>query len=95
MFGFSITKLLFTAAAIFIVWWGFKWVARMQDQRAKQARVNNGGGKGAGRGGQAAASSTGAPAMEAEDMVACKACGTFVAAKGARSCGRNDCPYPG
>lgn len=88
MFGFSITKLLFTAAAIFIVWWGFKWVARMQEQKANKAKVNNGSSK-------TAASSAGTPAMEAEDMVACKACGTFVAAKGARSCGRNDCPYPG
>ncbi len=93
MFGLSITKLLFTAAAIFIVWWGFKWVGRMQDQRGKKntangrrhRRTNN------------VENSAHAPATPAqtEDMVACKSCGTYVTASGAKSCGRGDCPYPG
>ena len=31
---------------------------------------------------------------EVEDMVACDVCGTFVSSRGARACGRGDCPYP-
>jgi len=29
-----------------------------------------------------------------EDLVACRACGAFVAVGAARACGRPDCPYP-
>ncbi|MCR9257629.1 MAG: hypothetical protein NXI16_16205 [Alphaproteobacteria bacterium] len=28
-----------------------------------------------------------------EDLVKCRVCDTFVAARGAKSCGRADCPY--
>ncbi|MBT3305808.1 MAG: hypothetical protein HN377_04925, partial [Alphaproteobacteria bacterium] len=31
----------------------------------------------------------------AEEMRECDTCGAFVATRGARSCGRDDCPYPG
>ena len=34
------------------------------------------------------------PRPAVEDMTGCPACGTFVPALGARSCGRKDCPYP-
>jgi hypothetical protein len=87
MFGFSLTKILFTVAAIAVIWYGFKWVGRMQDQReraadrrAKSARAKD---------------SSDAPADAIEDMVACATCGDFVPAKGARACGRDNCPYPG
>jgi len=30
---------------------------------------------------------------EAEDLVPCPRCGAYVAARGATSCGRSDCPY--
>lgn len=33
------------------------------------------------------------PRLEAEDLVACRVCGTYVAA-GAPDCGRRDCPRP-
>jgi len=87
MLGFSITKLLFTIGAIVVIWYGFKWVGRMQQQRersvdAKQKKTRK------------AAKST-EPADAIEDMVACSTCGDFVAAKGTRACGRDNCPYPG
>ncbi len=90
MFGFSLTKLLFTAAAIAIVWYGFKWFARYQEVQAenrKFVRQNSGGG---------AAKRTAAESAtpEAEDMVACAACSSFVVAGRAKNCGRDDCPYP-
>jgi len=33
------------------------------------------------------------PMIEAEDLVACRACGSYVAVS-ARHCGRADCPQP-
>jgi len=36
MLGFSIQKLLFTVAAIFAVWYGFKWVGRMKKVRERE-----------------------------------------------------------
>ena len=90
MFGFSLTKVLFTIAAVLVVWYGFKWVARVQAQRRDQAqnilrsasaRTPSGRGK------------TGSRA--AEDMVRCRVCGDYVAAGAATACGRADCPYPG
>lgn len=35
----------------------------------------------------------GRPMIEAEDLVACKACGAYIASS-ARHCGRTDCPQP-
>ncbi|MAF95387.1 MAG: hypothetical protein CMM60_06500 [Rhodospirillaceae bacterium] len=89
MFGFSIQKLLFTVAAIFAVWYGFKWVGRMKEVRDREARdrlrrqAGNAGSSGGGVSGAA------------EEMVECPACGAFVAATGAKSCGKAECPYPG
>ncbi len=89
MFGFSIQKLLFTVLVAAAVWYGFKWYARIQsvrDSKRDSAKVNRGGGQGGQAGGQL---------PDTEDMVKCGSCGVFVAAKGARSCGRADCPYSG
>ena len=83
MFGFSLQKLLFTIALVVIVWYGFKLVGRIDKKRRAQV-------KGAKKRGPAPSSAPGA-----EDMVQCTICSTYIAAKGARSCGRSDCPYPG
>ncbi len=94
MFGFSIQKLLFTVAVVVAVWYGFKWVGRMKVIREKQAKerlrreARGSGGSGVGGG---ASSASG----EAEDMVECAICGAFVPARGAKDCGRGDCPYGG
>ncbi len=83
MFGFSITKLLFTIVAIVVIWQGFKWFGRMQENRElgsqnkkKKTESANAGHDGV------------------EDMVKCATCDTFVS-RSTRSCGRADCPYPG
>lgn len=88
MFGFSLQKLLLLAAVIGAVWYGFKLISRLQQNRELEA----------GRQGRAAKRSRGpdsARAMgdEPETMVQCPICGTYVAAQGAKSCGRSDCPY--
>ncbi len=88
MFGISLTKVLFTLAVILIVWQGYKWLGRVQTRRDAIARKNA---REAGRGGRSAAA---APA-DVEDMVECAVCGAFVPARGALSCGREACPYPG
>lgn len=93
MLGFSIQKLLFTVVVCIAVWYGFKWVGRMQVKRdaaakaklRRQASPDASGGSGGASG----------AADDAEEMVECAACGAFVAVRGAKSCGRDDCPYPG
>ncbi len=93
MFGLSLTKLLFTVAAIAAVWYGFKFMQRVQDRDGDRV------GRRAGRPGVNKDSGN-RPApkdadAEVETMIECRTCGSFVAADGARSCGREDCPYPG
>ena len=91
MFGFSITKLLFTIAAVFVIWNGFKWFNRMQENRATSA-----GGKPArGNQGQASKSDGAAGASNAEEMTKCVACETYLSSASAVSCGKDGCPYPG
>ncbi len=92
MFGFSLTKILFTVAVVIIVWQGYKWLGRMQTRRDAIARES---GRGSGRGGRSAAAPASPFSAEVEDMVECTICGSFVPARGAVSCGRGECPYPG
>ncbi len=46
MFGFSLTKLLFTVAVVVFIWYGFKWVGRLKARRDAGAsrRVRDEGG---------------------------------------------------
>ena len=82
MFGFSFAKLLLIVAVIAIVWFGWRWYQRWElEQRT--------GGDAAKRAGRAES-----PKLAAEDMVACRICGTYVAPKSARACARPACPYP-
>ena len=99
MFGFSLQKLLVLAAVIALVWYGFKFVGRLQDQRKAD------GGLGARasrrpkrRDRRSTAETRAAPraepsARDAEDMVACPVCQAYVQARGATRCDRSDCPY--
>lgn len=91
MLGFSIQKLLFTAAVVMAVWYGFKWVARMKEIRDEDAKDRLRRGRQGGDGG----ASSGAPSGGAEEMVECRTCGAFVASSGAKACGKDNCPYSG
>jgi hypothetical protein len=87
MFGFSPTKLIFTIAIVAAVWYGFKFLGRMSEKKeATKTPTGN-----SNRSNDAAPSSD--PA--AVEMIQCKTCGDYVASSNARSCGREDCPYPG
>ncbi|MFM2045675.1 MAG: hypothetical protein RLY86_4251 [Pseudomonadota bacterium] len=74
----SLTKILVLAALVVAVWYGFRYVARLQ-ARQKQPPPQAPGKREDRR-------------VAAEDMVRCQACGTYVPAVGAGSCGRPGCP---
>ncbi len=86
MFGFSLTKLLFTAAVIALIWYGFKWVGRVQARREAEHRARLREGKSPAADSRAGAS--------AHDMVECAVCGDFVSPEATEGCDRPSCPYP-
>ena len=86
MFGFSLTKLIFTAAVIALIWYGFKWVGRVQANREAEARARL-------REGDASPADTRAE-ENAHDMVKCTVCGDFVFPEATDGCDRPGCPYP-
>ncbi len=92
MFGFSLQKLLVLVAVIGAVWYGFKLIGRLQEQRkadtrlrARAARAARAASRAAGRG---AAEPTGV-----EELVQCPVCQAYVQARAPDNCGRADCPY--
>ena len=87
MFGFSITKLIFTVVVIAAVWYGFKWLERLGKERRGKLDAS-GGARGAGGEGRR-------PVEQTAEMEKCRVCGIYVAVDGAGSCGRSDCPYRG
>ena len=96
MLGFSIQKLLFTAIAIAAVWYGFKWLGRVQERNKQVARERARRMKAEATQGGAGRATAGARANpDVEEMVECPTCGAFVAATGASNCGKSRCPYTG
>lgn len=87
MFGFSLTKLIVLVAAILAVWYGFRYISRLQYQKEERARLRD----------KVDRRADGRPATgggrNAEDTALCAACKAYVPAKGAHNCGRPDCPY--
>lgn len=104
MFGLSFSKLLVLAAVIAGVIFFFKMVTKLEKARREVARGEmrgetrkaaprreRGGIGGMFRRGGAEKQT--AAAEETQEMRACPTCGTYVAARGARDCGRELCPY--
>ena len=82
MFGFTFWKLVVLVAVISAVWFGWRWYQRWElDQRRADNAPRTGG-------------RDEAPRLAAEDMVACKVCGIYVAPRSARACAKAACPYP-
>jgi hypothetical protein len=85
MAEFSLGKLLVLVAIILVVWYGFKYAARVEalrnSLRDEMARRQASGAKGRPR--------------AVEDLVKCPKCGAFVAAQGASNCGKPGCPWEG
>jgi len=88
MFGLGFSKLVLLAVVVLAVWYGFKYVGRVEEVRQNLKRARDAADRAQSR-------ARGRARIEAEDMVPCKICGTYVSAKGARSCGRPDCPWRG
>ncbi len=82
MFGFlSFPKILALAAAIGIVWYGYKLLDRYdQRRRAVSATANK-------------RTKSASVAAEVENMVPCPVCGVYLSANQATACGKVDCPY--
>ena len=84
MFGLSLGKLLVLGVIVLAVWYGFKYRSRLEAVRAALQRERD-----ARRERPRAAG----PTIAAEDLVKCRSCGAYVAARGTSSCGRADCPW--
>ena len=84
MFGLGLNKLILLAIIIAIVWYGWKYVDRVNRVRRainEEMLRRRGGGKAA-------------PELPAEDLIKCTVCGAYVPGVRATSCGRADCPWP-
>ncbi len=80
---FSLGKLLVLAIILAVVWYGWKYVQRVEAiRRALKDEIERR------RAGAAP------PSRPAEDLVYCSVCGTYVPSRGAHACGRADCPWP-
>ncbi len=86
MFGISFAKVLVLVAVIAIVWFGFKYLQRVEAMRS---------------GGLADKRRPASPKRAepetvqavTHDMTACRVCGTYVEANRTTSCGRADCIF--
>ena len=82
MLGLSLGKLLVLAIIIAVVWYGFKYKARVEairrSVREEIARRQ---------------ASPRPPSRSVEDLVKCPKCGAFVASVGATNCGKAGCPW--
>lgn len=85
MFGFSAAKLLLLAFVIAAVWYGFKYMNRLEELRRMLRQMQDSA--------PARTPRAGRPGLKAEDLVLCRRCNAYVAAHGAGSCGRADCPW--
>jgi hypothetical protein len=73
-------KILLTLVVVVFVWSGFKYLARMAELRQRRESAPPPPKRQPGD-------------ASAETMVECRVCGTWLPARGAKSCGRPDCPY--
>lgn len=83
MFGFSLSKFVLLALVIAAVWYGFKYMNRLEEIRRLLRQQQN-------RRERAPAAT---PRLQAEDLVPCRVCNAYVAAHGSSACGRPDCPW--
>lgn len=79
----GLTKVIVLALLALAAWYGFHLFKRWQVRSESRLRAREGG------------RPAGARAVEAEDMVQCRICGTYVSPRNTRACARADCPYGG
>ena len=88
----SIQKILVLISILGAVWYGFKLIGRLKEARDEQAKRQGTEPRKSNPWRSRAPASEARP-VEAEDMVECPVCRTYVAAKGTRTCDRTGCPY--
>jgi TRAP-type C4-dicarboxylate transport system permease small subunit len=76
-----IFKLLALAAVIFLVWYGVRWLQRLNSTTQRLAKAQR----------EQVAKAEAAASVATQELVACPVCGTYVAPRGA-GCDRSDCP---
>ena len=79
MLGFSLTKIVVLAAIVAAVWYGFKFVGRLEKRRKEDLAVSR--------------KPEPVDVKDVGEMIKCPKCDAFVAASGAMNCGRSNCPY--
>jgi uncharacterized protein len=93
MFGFSLQKLAILVTIVAAVWYGFKLVKRLQDARELEARKQGGArAKTSARRRDKNVDGAAGP-QDAEQMVQCPVCDTYVPSRRPPNCGRSSCPY--
>ncbi len=94
MFGFSLQKLVILVTIVAAVWYGFKLVKRLQDARELEARRQQGDTRPKTKAWPWSREPTGkTESRDAEQMVRCPVCDTYVPAHGTTNCKRPSCPY--
>ena len=88
MFGLpSFQKLIVLAIAIAVVWYGFKFLGRLKETRAAEARKRD-------LNSEAQRDKTAVrDQLDVEETVQCPTCGAYVPSQGATNCGKARCPY--
>lgn len=67
MFGFSLQKIMVLAAILGAVWWGYKWISRLEQVRDAKDRLKK----------TKTAKAPKRSAEQVEEMVECPACHTY------------------
>jgi hypothetical protein len=86
MLGLSLGKFLLLAVLVAAVWYGFKYIQRVEEIKRLLRRE-------AERRQADQRARRGPQSLDAEDLVKCARCGAYVAAQSATACGRPDCPW--
>ena len=88
MFGLpSIQKLIVLGLAIAVVWYGFKFLGRLQQQRKTEAKLREAEARGGKKVSEPPPSS---PGDTVADLVPCPGCGAYVQAGTKCGCGRQN-----
>lgn len=91
MFGIGFQKLLLLAAIIVAVWYGFKYLGRIN--RIEKGERRHGERSMGERLRKAAKAKGKGKTTEVEDTEKCPACGVYFTVESGHNCGKPNCPY--
>jgi hypothetical protein len=86
----SLPKLFILIAVIAAVWYGFRFLGRIDRLRQEAARAAR---RQAGQRRSGAAAGGRGDVAQVEDTLKCRVCGAYVPARQPSRCGRSDCPF--